>query len=152
MIGPAVPNVKEVVGAMNPLSGPRFRKTYVIVGGAIIFVGAYAGYKVYTADMWTRAKQQLQSVEEACTALSRAAKGSGDIVHLVTSELETFLQSDSDEVPRSIRQMLKIAASPEFQQAAASLSGSLVKGAVGATQGHSHIARSVSSLKLCCKN
>ncbi|GAQ91501.1 hypothetical protein KFL_007960060 [Klebsormidium nitens] len=123
------------------------RKKHVIVGGALILVGAYAGYKVYTADVWTRAKQQLCAVEEACTALSHAAKGSGDIVHLVTTELETFLQSDSDEVPRSIRQMLKIAASQEFQQAAASLSGSLVKGVVGATQGQSPMSRSLSGGK-----
>lgn len=143
--GPASP----VVMATHIRSSKYWKGQQLLLSGALVVGGAYAGYKICNSNLWSKARQQLCSLEEACTALSQAAKGSGDVVHLVSSELEAFLQSDSDEFPRSIRQLLKIAASREFQQSAAALSGSLAKGVVVATQGRSSMPKRVSRLVLC---
>lgn len=67
-----------------------------------------------------------------------AALSLADAVSLVGSDLAEFLSSDSDQVPRSLLQLSKLAASEPVSSAASSLSESLASGVLRAISSHQH--------------
>lgn len=67
-----------------------------------------------------------------------AALTLADAVSQVGSDLAEFLRSDSDQVPRSLLQLSKLAASEPVSSAASSLSESLASGVFRAISSHRH--------------
>ncbi|WVZ57854.1 hypothetical protein U9M48_008190 [Paspalum notatum var. saurae] len=67
-----------------------------------------------------------------------AALTLADAVSHVGSDLAEFLRSDSDQVPRSLLQLSKLAASEPVSSAASSLSESLASGVLRAISSHRH--------------
>ncbi|PUZ39845.1 hypothetical protein GQ55_9G375600 [Panicum hallii var. hallii] len=70
-----------------------------------------------------------------------AALSLADAVSQVGSDLAEFLRSDSDQVPRSLLQLSKLAASEPVNSAASSLSESLASGVLRAISSHQHQLR-----------
>jgi len=70
-----------------------------------------------------------------------AALSLADAVSQVGSDLAEFLRSDSDQVPRSLLQLSKLAASEPVSSAASSLSESLASGVLLAISSHQHQLR-----------
>ncbi|TKV94626.1 hypothetical protein SEVIR_9G307800v4 [Setaria viridis] len=70
-----------------------------------------------------------------------AALSLADAVSQVGSDLAEFLRSDSDQVPRSLLQLSKLAASEPVSSAASSLSESLASGVLRAISSHQHQLR-----------
>nr|CAB3451836.1 unnamed protein product [Digitaria exilis] len=60
--------------------------------------------------------------------LASALASLADAAAAVASDLAAFLRSDSDAVPQSLRQVAKLAASPEAAASASALSGALAAG------------------------
>ncbi|VAI20776.1 unnamed protein product [Triticum turgidum subsp. durum] len=84
---------------------------------------ATAGYGLYR--LYLHHRRRIAAALSLANALSQAG-----------SDLADFLRSDSDQVPRSLRQLSKLAASDHVSSAASALSESLASGALRAFSSH----------------
>lgn len=88
----------------------------------------YCSYSLYTSEAWRRRKQQIVRLVKAFSLLSDAAHEGAESAALISSDLKHFLRSDEDELPRSLRQALKLAHSPDVQHSCTLLSAALTRG------------------------
>ncbi|KAG8098337.1 hypothetical protein GUJ93_ZPchr0013g34548 [Zizania palustris] len=94
-------------------------------------VGAAAGvgaYRIYHHPAVAARRRRLARLASAVVAFVDAAASSADAAALVASDLADFVRSDSDELPRSVTQLAKLAASPEVSATVASLSEAITAG------------------------
>lgn len=72
--------------------------------------------------------------------VAQAASASAETISLVSNDLNGFLRSDSDEIPASLKQLLKVAQCQEFQETLTRVSSALTAGVL---QGFSGSAREI---------
>ncbi|WVZ61727.1 hypothetical protein U9M48_011556 [Paspalum notatum var. saurae] len=90
----------------------------------LLWAGAAAGCcLIYRHPAVAARRRRLARIASALAALADAAAA-------VASDLAAFLRSDSDDLPQTLRQVSKLAASPEASASAAALSGALAAGAL----------------------
>jgi hypothetical protein len=99
----------------------RRRRRWLLCAGA-----AAGAYLTYHNPAVSARRRRLARLAAALASLADAAAAAA-------SDLAAFLRSDSDEVPRTLRQVAKLAASPEAAASVTSLSQAL---ACGALRGH----------------
>lgn len=110
----------------------RRNRQYVIIGCAAA-AGTVAAYKVYRSERVKATQKALQSLQDTLAKYSDAATSAGDVLAVVSKDLQEFLASDTDEVPRSLKQLGKLARSPEVQDTLAACVSSAVKGMMATT-------------------
>ncbi|RCV40689.1 hypothetical protein SETIT_9G075400v2 [Setaria italica] len=105
----------------------RRRRRWILIAaaGAAAAVGAY---KIYHHPAVAARRRRLVRLAAAVAAFADAAASSADAAALVASDLADFVRSDADEVPRSVRQLAKLAASPEVSATVSSLSEAVASG------------------------
>jgi hypothetical protein len=105
----------------------RRRRRWILLAaaGAAAAVGAY---KIYHHPSVAARRRRLLRLAAAVAAFADAAAASADAAALVASDLADFVRSDADEVPRSVRQLAKLAASPEVSATVSTLSGAVASG------------------------
>ncbi|VAI35490.1 hypothetical protein VPH35_091877 [Triticum aestivum] len=91
-----------------------------LLAGAAAATACYGLYRLYLHH-----RRRIAAALSLADALSQAG-----------SDLADFLRSDSDQVPRSLRQLSKLAASDHVSSAASALSESLASGALRAFSSH----------------
>ncbi|KAJ1287597.1 hypothetical protein BS78_02G022000 [Paspalum vaginatum] len=90
----------------------------------LLWAGAAAGCcLLYRHPAVAARRRRLARLASALAALADAAADAA-------SDLAAFLRSDSDDLPQTLRQVSKLAASPEAAASAAALSGALAAGAL----------------------
>ncbi|KAG2631408.1 hypothetical protein PVAP13_2NG027000 [Panicum virgatum] len=88
----------------------------------LLWAGAAAGcYLIYRHPAVASRRRRLVRLASAMASLADAAAA-------VASDLADFLRSDSDAVPQTLKQISKLAASPEASASASALSGALAAG------------------------
>ncbi|OEL28591.1 Protein PHLOEM PROTEIN 2-LIKE A10 [Dichanthelium oligosanthes] len=88
----------------------------------LLWAGAAAGCcLIYRHPAVASRRRRLARLASALASLADAAA-------LVASDLAGFLRSDSDAVPQTLKQISKLAASPEASASASALSGALAAG------------------------
>ncbi|KAM3259544.1 hypothetical protein ACQJBY_051043 [Aegilops geniculata] len=102
---------------MDALTPTRRRR---LLAGAAAATACYGLYRLYLHH-----RRRIAAALSLADALSQAG-----------SDLADFLRSDSDQVPRSLRQLSKLAASDHVSSAASALSESLASGALRAFSSH----------------
>ncbi|KAJ1293423.1 hypothetical protein BS78_01G067100 [Paspalum vaginatum] len=105
----------------------RRRRRWILLAaaGAAAAVGAY---KIYHHPAVAARRRRLVRLAAAVAAFADAAASSADAAALVASDLADFVRSDADEVPRSVRQLAKLAASPEVSATVSALSEAVASG------------------------
>lgn len=100
------------------------RRRNVLLACTAVAVGGYASYRIYNSRKRLRVFLLLQSFSSLLDALSQGS----DSVAVVVSDLRDFLSSDGDEVPRSLKQLLKLGGSHEVQESVTALSAAISRG------------------------
>lgn len=104
----------------------RRNRKYLVLACAA--TSSIAVYRVYRSERIKATQKALQSLQETIAKYTDAAASAGSVLAVVAEDLRNFFDSDADEVPRSIRQLGKLARSTELQDTLAACVSSMAKG------------------------
>ncbi|XLT92797.1 hypothetical protein HN873_014459 [Arachis hypogaea] len=105
----------------------RKRKKWVFILGAVGFA-SYGAYRLYHAPIVARKRMRVSKLLGALISVAEAVSESAETVGVVSGDLKDFLQSDSNELPNSLKQISKIARSQHFADSLATATRSVTEG------------------------
>ena len=104
-----------------------------VIGGTASIAGALLLYKLYHSQRLARAWRQYQRLIVAFSSYNQAFLAGAEISAAISKDLQSFLQSDSRELPQSLRQVAQLIQAEETQAATSSIAAAAVRGIVSAT-------------------
>ncbi|CAI5519602.1 unnamed protein product [Closterium sp. Naga37s-1] len=114
------------------MSGTRaiyYRRVAVLLGAATAAGGGiYIAYRVSNSEYYRRQRQRVRDAWVLFSRLYNAVFAASELSTTVLTDVRAFIESDSDEVPRSVRQILKLSSSEEFQRAVVRTTYSVTEG------------------------
>ena len=112
----------------------RSRRRNWVVGTTASLAGAVLFYKLYHSKQLAHARHQYKRFTEALSSYNQAFLAGADISAAISKDLQVFLQSGSQELPQSLRQLAQLLQAEETQAAASSIAAATVRGIVNATR------------------
>ena len=94
---------------------------------------AVVAYKAYNSESVRNARKQVQDASKSMADCAQALSSASDTVALITSDLRSFLSSNTDTVPQSLRQLNKLLQTPELHDTLQATVSSMVRGLSDAT-------------------
>lgn len=99
--------------------------------GSVGVAGLYFLYKAYKSDSLTALIEFRERLLKGLDSSSKSLLLASECSNTIFEDLQTFLTSDSDDLPQSLRQLAKLAKSEEFAEATSSLAAAAIQGAFG---------------------
>ncbi|KAK1410331.1 hypothetical protein QVD17_36866 [Tagetes erecta] len=103
------------------------RKKLIFLLGALGFT-SYGAYKVYNSPSVIKNKDRVMKVFSALASITEFVGDSAETLGVISKDLKTFIQSDSDQIPCSLKQVFKITKSDEFSDSIIMVSRALTIG------------------------
>ena len=109
----------------------RLRRKWV-VGGTAAIAGAAVLYKLYYSERIARAWRNYQKLSAALNSYNQAFIAGAEVSATISKDLQQFFQSDSTELPQSLRQLAHLCQAAETQAAAKGIATATAQGVLSA--------------------
>ncbi|KAF9678157.1 hypothetical protein SADUNF_Sadunf07G0005700 [Salix dunnii] len=121
------------------LNDTRRKKRWALLLAALGF-STYTAYKVYHFPSLAEKRKRVSKIFGAFAAAVEAISDSANTIGVVSKDFKDFVQSESDQIPNSFKQISKVARSNEFSDALVTLTQALT---VGILRGYQANARRI---------
>eukprot|EP00249_Psilotum_nudum_P019952 c27492_g1_i1 orf=430-2484(+) len=129
-----IPSIPARLKTMCLVTSGRRRK--ILLTTIALVAAGYASYRLYKSTALSYRRRQLLRTFKSLSFLAKAVSESAESVSIVSDDLKTFLRTDGDEVPHSLRQALKVVQCPEFKEAVVVFCAALTQGVLQGLNGN----------------
>jgi len=105
----------------------RRRRTVLLTFGGLA-IGGYVSYRLYRSTAMARRRYQVYLLFKSFASIVEVVSEGSDSVSVLMRDLHSFLVSDKDEVPQSLKQLFKLAGCQEVQKCVSAISASVGQG------------------------
>ncbi|XP_060194060.1 protein PHLOEM PROTEIN 2-LIKE A10-like [Lycium barbarum] len=121
-------NYADLKLVRKSLDYTRRKRNWVVVLGALGVT--YGAYRAYCSPSMVRKREKVLKLIGAFVSLAEMVSDSADVIGIVSKDLKEFISSDTDQIPRSLKQISKIAKSDEFSQSIVKVTSAMTVGVV----------------------
>jgi hypothetical protein len=106
---------------------------------AALGFSTYTAYKVYHFPSLAKKRKRISKLFVALVAIAQLISDSAETIGVVSKDFKDFVQSESDQIPNSLKQISKVARSNEFLEGLVTLTQAFTVGILRGYQSHARI-------------